>query len=77
MEFRRKKNCFLPAIVLISWLVHIVRPGNGRWACQIEHCHSLSISTVLQQHRYALTLKTPAKNHPKIPSAFVSAAIFC
>ena len=21
----------------------IVRPGNGRWACQTEHCHSLSI----------------------------------
>ena len=21
----------------------IVRPGNGRWACQKEHCHSLSI----------------------------------
>ena len=20
-----------------------VRPGNGRWACQTEHCHSLSI----------------------------------
>ena len=21
----------------------IVRPGNGRWACPTEHCHSLSI----------------------------------
>ena len=21
----------------------IVRPGNERWACQTEHCHSLSI----------------------------------
>ena len=22
---------------------NIVRPGNGRWACQTKHCHSLSI----------------------------------
>ena len=25
----------------------------------------------VKQHRYALSLKTPAKNYPKIPSAFV------
>ena len=23
--------------------INLVRPGNGRWACQTEHCHSLSI----------------------------------
>ena len=34
---------------------------------------TLDWSTVnwVKQHRYALTLKTPEKNHPKIPSAFV------
>ena len=34
---------------------------------------NLDRSTVnwVKQHRYALTLKTAEKNHPKIPSAFV------
>ena len=34
---------------------------------------NLDWSTVnwVKQHRYALTLKTPAKNDPKIPSVFV------
>ena len=39
-----------------------MRPGNGRWACQAEHCYSLSNfdwSSVncVKQHRYALILQ--------------------
>ena len=29
--------------VIVVFPEHIVRPGNGRWACQTKHCHSLSI----------------------------------
>ena len=37
-------NCEFVTFPLVSWVRYgIVRPGNGRWACQTEHCHSLSI----------------------------------
>ena len=30
-------------VEIFGSVVFIVRPGNGRWACQTDHCHSLSI----------------------------------
>ena len=39
-----------------SLIVYIVRPGNGRWACQSEHYLDCSTVNWVKQHRYALTL---------------------